>query len=58
MSNFIFTIMSKGLKRNNFLEIGIEEKTKTLSGPQKRCRERIMSHDYRMSIVKETVIFS
>lgn len=52
MSNFTFTIQSKGLKRNCFLGIGMEEKTKTQSGPQKRWRERIMSHDYRMPIVK------
>lgn len=52
MSNYTFTIQSKGLKINCFLGIGMEEKTKTQSGPQKRWRERIMSHDYRMPIVK------
>lgn len=45
-------------KRNCFLGIGMEEKTKALSGPQKRCREQIMSHDYRMPTTKETVILS
>lgn len=52
MSNLTFTIQSKGLKINCFLGIGMKDKTKTQSGPQKRWRERIMSHDYRMPIVK------
>ena len=43
MSHFTFTMMTKGLRRKPFLGIRMEEKTITRSGPQKSCREGIMT---------------
>lgn len=57
MNNFIFTRVFKEL-RNPFLGIGVRKK-KTLSDPQKRYKERIMTlKTLQCPLLKRFVTFS